>query len=86
VINFFLYFILRGLKGVPDQIEVDKKDFLSSLYDNEDGNCSFNTLRYNKEHKGVVFQNTSKRLLNSLYLKFFVDDNLVTCKPYNNSA
>ena len=76
----------RGLKGIPYEVQVNKNDFLNSLYNDNDGKCSFNSLRYNKEYKGVVFQKSTKRTLNSLYVKYFVDDNRVTCHPYNHSA
>ena len=75
----------RGLKGIPDQVQVEKSDFLDSLYQDEDSECRFKSLRYNTKHNGVIFQENKKRTVNAVYVKYRVGENRITCKPYHES-
>ena len=73
----------RSTKGAPHSIQVDKTDFLNSLYEQEDCEKSFSSLRYNSQKVGMVLQKNKKTVVNGVYIKYFVDENNVTCKPFD---
>ena len=71
---------------MPDSVEISKREFRDALYTQKTSENSFNSLRYNKASNVVALQKNTKKTLNIVYLKLKVQNNLIECTPFNQSA
>ena len=69
-------------KGVPKTVELNDIDYASCLYDNNPGSISYHNITISKKHSNVRTQKTTKRALNSLYMKFHVQSDKITVRPH----
>ena len=67
-------------------VDVTKQDFTSALYTNVPATKSFKSLQFVKQKNEMALLTKEKKIVNSVYIKFFVKDNLITCEPFNNTA
>ena len=68
-----------GSKGVPHNSNLELKNFLDKLYQNKSVCAEIRSL---KLHKNEMIRCVQKRnALNSLFCKFQIDDDCITCSP-----
>ena len=74
-----------GLKGVPRNCGMTRKEFHDTLYDDD---ClitrNYNTFEFNKEAGKHCLVNKTKKSLNAAYSKMFGADNLVECTAWGS--
>ena len=72
----------RALKGVNHGTNVSRQDFLDALYNNTI--AMRRQVRFKRDPKVFKMRlvEEQRRALNSIYYKFKVDDNMVTCTPH----
>ena len=73
----------RSTKGIPRFMKLNSAEFKCALYDpNVQVKRKMNKLQFFKPSGTVAKISLEKRALNGCYSKFFVDDSLVLCTPF----
>ena len=73
----------RALKGVHHETVLTRQDFLDSLYENRIIVKRQVRLRRHQKAFKMRLIEEHKKALNSVYYKFKVCDDLITCVPHN---
>ena len=68
-----------GHKGVPNSAKLQLDEYKKQLYQNETSHVEVRSLRYLDGHMTRVQQ--TKKGLNSLFCKYRIDSDGVTCSP-----
>ena len=68
-----------GHKGVPSSAKLQLEEYKNKLYDNDTPRVEVRSLRYVDGHMTRVCQ--TKKGLNSLFCKYRIDSDGVTCRP-----
>ena len=69
-------------KGVKKDVKLEREQYIRSLYNihNEEKDVS-EYFVYDKQTQNIVSKQQEKKLINNVYLKFSVSQNLVELKP-----
>lgn len=76
--------IKRSQKGTPKYLGMSLDQFTECLLKNEIPEATYATLEQNKKHGSCVTKTVTKRSLNPVYYKHFVDDNCIDVSPFKN--
>ena len=69
-------------KGVPKYIEFEDQHYLRCLYDDEPGKVSYGNIKISKKQCVAKTCSITKRALNGLYMKFYVEEDRVSIRPH----
>ena len=76
--------VKKALKGVHNETEIAYKDFLDALYNNSKVIRDQTSLRRNLKKFTMQLQKEKKKAINSVYYKFKVSDDFITCSPHTD--
>ena len=76
-----LFKVKRALKGIHKDSKLNEKEFLSSLYENEEILREQFSFRIRNDSKNIDLIKNNKTVLNNSYYKMRVHSDLVTCTP-----
>ena len=71
--------VKKGTKGVPSQCKMKLQEFKEKLYENKTPHVTVRSLRSVQNHMSRTTQ--IKKGLSSLFCKFYVEDDGITCTP-----
>ena len=69
-------------KGFSKKIDVNDHDYLRCLYENDPGSVTYGQISISKKECRATTRALTKRALNGLYMKFYVEENRVTIRPH----
>ena len=69
-------------KGVSKTINLQDENYLRCLYDNETSQVSYGHILISKKDCQAKTRLVTKKALNSLYMKFHVEENRVSIRPH----
>ena len=74
--------VKRALKGINDETNITREEFLNSLYQNEV--IKKRQIRLKRDLKKLKFSTVAetKKALNSVYYKMKVSDDFLSCSPH----
>ena len=74
--------VKRALKGINDETNITREEFLNSLYQNE--LVKKRQIRLKRDLKKLKFSTVAetKKALNSVYYKMKVSDDFLSCSPH----
>ena len=77
-------FCPSSTKGVPRRCLIKRDEFISALYDEKKQIFKkFHRLQFLKANQTMALVHTGRRALNPCYSKFFVQNDLVKCVPWD---
>ena len=78
-----IFFGFRSTKGVPKYCAISSSEFLAALYDpHTQVKRKLRKMEFFRPSGTIAKITVEKRALNGCYSKFYVDDTLVNCKPF----
>ena len=76
--------VKKALKGVHSRTLLEYEDFIDVLYNNSTVLRDQTQLRRNPKKFTVQLQRGQKRALNSVYYKFKISPDFITCSPHTD--
>ena len=76
--------VKKALKGVHSRTLLEYEDFLDVLYNNSTVMREQTQLRRNPKKFTIQLQRGKKRALNSVYYKFKISPDFITCSPHTD--
>ena len=74
----------KALKGIHCETLLQYEDFIDVLYNNSTVMRDQTRLRRNLKKYTVQLQREKKRALNSIYYKFKISSDFITCSPHTD--
>lgn len=75
--------VKRALKGINDETNVTREEFLNSLYRNDVVRKEQNRLKRDLKKFKFATVCETKKALNSIYYKMKVSDDFLSCSPHD---